>query len=376
LIFELRFLAGNEYIENRNLVNQQVGGIILAGKGGLGKFDRDDYIIKMPKDGKMETPAKNDNPRVSVIVPAYNEDGNIEELCRQFDNMGKNASFTFEVLLIDDGSTDDTAAILSAQQNRHSFLRVYSHSRNRGLTEALQTGFSNARGEIFVFYPADLQYKPEDIPAMIAKLDDGNDLVTGWKQGKYAKQFVSNIYNSLSRRLFGLKVHDLNSVKAFRRKVVEDLYLRRDWHRYMVALAEERGFRVDEVKVSVYPRHSGDSKYSGFWRIPVGVLDLLAVKSQLTLLRKPLLFFGFLGSMMIGLGLLTGLVALYFRIFLDSGFRPLLYLVILLMVLGLLFYILGFLAEGLAAIREELSGVKAAVKRLESDQNRKRRDKE
>jgi glycosyltransferase involved in cell wall biosynthesis len=324
----------------------------------------------------METPAKNDNPRVSVIVPAYNEDGNIEELCRQFDNMGKNASFTFEVLLIDDGSTDDTAAILSAQQNRHSFLRVYSHSRNRGLTEALQTGFSNARGEIFVFYPADLQYKPEDIPAMIAKLDDGNDLVTGWKQGKYAKQFVSNIYNSLSRRLFGLKVHDLNSVKAFRRKVVEDLYLRRDWHRYMVALAEERGFRVDEVKVSVYPRHSGDSKYSGFWRIPVGVLDLLAVKSQLTLLRKPLLFFGFLGSMMIGLGLLTGLVALYFRIFLDSGFRPLLYLVILLMVLGLLFYILGFLAEGLAAIREELSGVKAAVKRLESDQNRKRRDKE
>ena len=324
----------------------------------------------------MEEQKNTGDPRVSVIVPAYNEEGNIEELCRQFASMGEKATFSFEVLIIDDGSSDRTAELLTTQEQKYSFLRMLRHGRNRGLTEALQTGFANARGDIFVFYPADLQYKPEDIPAMIAKVDEGNDLVTGWKQGEYSKKFVSKIYNTISRRLFGLKVHDLNSVKAFRREVVDNIFLRRDWHRYMVALAVEQGFRVDEVKVPLYPRHSGDSKFSGFWRIPVGVLDLLAVKSQLTLLRKPLLFFGFLGTLMIGGGILVGLVAIYFRVFEHTGFRPLLYLVILLTVLGLLFFILGFLAEGLAAIREEISGVSAAVKRLEASQNRKRREED
>lgn len=324
----------------------------------------------------MEKPTKDSDPRVSVVVPAYNEEGNIAELCRQFDEMGRGASFSFEVVLIDDGSSDRTGEILTEQQNKYPFLKVCTHGRNRGLTEALQTGFARARGDIFVFYPADLQYKPEDIPAMIAKIDEGNDLVTGWKQGDYSKQFVSRIYNSLSRHLFGLKVHDLNSVKAFRREVVQNISLRRDWHRYMVALAVEEGYRVDEVKVPLYPRHSGDSKFSGFWRIPVGVLDLLAVKSQLTLLRKPLLFFGFLGTLMFGLGLLVGLAALYLRFVMDTGFRPLLYLVILLIVLGLLLFILGFLAEGLAGIKEELSSVSAAVKRLEAEKNRKRREED
>ncbi len=324
----------------------------------------------------MELSKKTEDPRVSVVIPAYNEEGNIEELCRQFDEMGENASFTFEVLIIDDGSSDNTGKLLKAEAQKYPFINVYTHGRNRGLTEALQTGFAAARGEIFVFYPADLQYKPEDIPAMIAKIDEGNDLVTGWKQGEYNKKFVSRIYNTLSRRLFNLKVHDLNSVKAFRREVIDNISLRRDWHRYMVALAVEQGYRVDEVKIPLYPRYSGDSKFSGFWRIPVGVLDLLAVKSQLTLLRKPLLFFGFLGTLMFVLGILVGMVALYFRFVLESGFRPLLYLVTLLIVLGLLLFILGFLAEGLAGIKEELSGVSAAVKRLEAEQNRKRREKD
>jgi len=324
----------------------------------------------------MEKPMKSHDPRVSVIVPAYNEEGNVAELCSQFDEMGKKATFTFEVIIIDDGSDDGTGEILAEQASKYPFLQVCTHGRNRGLTEALQTGFDRARGDIFVFYPADLQYKPEDIPAMIAKIDEGNDLVTGWKQGEYSKQFVSGVYNSLSRRLFNLKVHDLNSVKAFRREVVENLSLRRDWHRYMVAMAVEQGYRVDEVKIPLYPRHSGQSKFSGFWRIPVGVLDLMAVKSQLTLLRKPLLFFGFLGTLMFGLGILVGLAALYLRFVLDTGFRPLLYLVILLVVLGLLLFILGFLAEGLAAIKEELSGVNAVVKRLEAEQNRKRREED
>jgi len=324
----------------------------------------------------MEPSMVGNEPRVSVIIPAFNEDGNIEELCRQFDEMARKAPFALEVLFVDDGSTDRTGEVLAAMPARYPFIQVLRHGRNRGLTEALQTGFAVARGEIFVFYPADLQYKPEDIPAMIARIDEGNDLVTGWKQGEYHKRFVSSVYNSLSRWLFGIKVHDLNSVKAFRREVVENVFLRRDWHRYMVALAVEQGYRVDEVKVPLYPRYSGTSKFSGFWRIPVGVLDLLAVKSQLTLLRKPLLFFGFLGTIMVGLGILTGLVAVYLRFIEHMGFRPLLYLVILLMVLGLLFFVLGFVAEGLATIKEELSWLRTAVTRMQSEKDRNRRHKD
>jgi len=319
----------------------------------------------------MEPSSQQTEPRVSIIVPAFNEEGNLEELGRQFNEMP--AQFTYEVVIVDDGSSDKTPAILRAMAEKYSFLQVYTHGTNRGLTAALQTGFNNARGDIYVFYPADLQYKPEDIPAMIAKIDEGNDLVTGWKQGEYSKRFVSTIYNRLSRRLFSVKVHDLNSVKAFRREVIENMFLRRDWHRYMVVLAVEQGYRVDEVKIPLYPRYTGDSKFSGFWRIPVGVLDMLAVKSQLTLLHKPLLFFGFLGSLMVLLGVLVGLAAIYFRVVMDVGFRPLLYLVILLIVLGLLFFMLGFLAEGLAAIREELGGVRTVVKRLEADREGKRR---
>lgn len=307
-------------------------------------------------------------PRVSIIVPAYNEAGNLEELCRQCGDMETGASFSSEVVIIDDGSTDGSAAILETLRGRYDFLRVVTHARNRGLTDALQTGFAEARGEIFVFYPADLQYKPEDIPAMITKIDEGNDLVTGWKQGEYSKRFVSKIYNSLSRRLFRLKVHDLNSVKAFRREIVENMFLRQDWHRYMVALAVEQGYRVDEVKIPLYPRHSGDSKFSGWSRIPIGILDMLAVKSQLTLLRKPLLFLGLFGSIFIMAGVLVGLAAIYLRFIHDMGLRPLLYLVILLLVLGSLSFILGFLAEGLAAIREEISGIRTAVRRLEDRQ--------
>ncbi len=309
--------------------------------------------------------------RVSIIVPAYNEEGNIGELCHQFNEMGKVAEFSFEVVIVDDGSTDGTRRLLAELERKYDFLRVETHGRNQGLTDALQTGFTAANGEIFVFYPADLQYKPEDIPRMIAPFDKGYDVVTGWKQGKYSKQFVSNIYNALSRRLFGLQVHDLNSVKAFRRDVVENVFLRRDWHRYLVALAAQQGYRITEVKIPLYPRYSGNSKFAGFWRIPIGVLDLLAVKSQMSLLRKPLMFFGFLGTSLIGLGILVGLVAIYLRFVLETGLRPLLYLVLLLVMLGASLFILGFLAESLAGMQEEISAMRKTMMRLEK---RNRRD--
>jgi glycosyltransferase involved in cell wall biosynthesis len=280
-----------------------------------------------------------------------------------------------EAVIVDDGSTDQTRALLNELEKTHPFLKAAFHSTNRGLTAALETGFSHARGDIFIFYPADLQYRPEDIPKMIEKIDEGNDVVAGWKQGQYRKRLVSTVYNWLSRKLFNLKVHDLNSVKAFHRRVMEGMFLRRDWHRYIIPLAAEQGYRIDEVKIPIYPRHSGKSKFS-IWRIPIGVLDMLAVKSQLTFLRKPLLFFGIIGSSLVILGIVVGTIALYLRYMHDLGLRPLLYLVILLVMMGISIFILGFLSEGLAAIREELGQVRGMVKRLEEGPKRRTETKD
>ena len=296
------------------------------------------------------------NNLISVIIPALNEEGNIPELCRQFDQMRQTSDYNFELVLIDDGSTDKTFDLITDAAKQYDFIKFGKHQFNLGLTEALKTGFEIAAGGIYVFYPADLQYKPEDIPALVKPILEGADVTTGWKQGKYSKRFVSSIYNFLSRKIFGLKVHDLNSVKAFRSKVIKDIFLRRDWHRYIVVLAADQGFKIEEVKIPVYQREWGKTKFS-VWRIPVGVLDMIAVKTQISFLRKPLLFLGVLAFISIGLGLLVGLFAVYMRFVVGDGYRPLLYLVILLTGLGLGLFILGFLAEGLAAIKEELGEV-------------------
>lgn len=291
---------------------------------------------------------------VSTIVPAMNEAGNIDKFCQQFSEMLKTAPFDGELIFVDDGSTDDTLERIQEAAAKYDFVRFASHQHNRGLTAALQTGFGVSSGDVYVFYPADLQYLPEDIPALVKPIAQGADLSTGWKQGKYGKNFVSSIYNWISRKIFSLKVHDLNSVKAFRREVVEFIFLRTDWHRYLVVLAVAEGFRVEEVKVPVYDREWGESKFS-VWRIPIGVLDMLAVKFQITFLKKPLLFFGAMGSIMIALGILVGSWAVYLKYFQNETQLPLLYLVILLIGIGLGLFMMGFISEGQTAVKEEVS---------------------
>lgn len=301
---------------------------------------------------------------VSVVVPAFNEEGNLPLLAEKFAAMFAAADFAGEVIVVDDGSTDRTHAVALECSQRYPFWRVERHRVNRGLTAALETGFATARGDIFVFYPADLQYLPDDIPAMVRRIHEGFDVVTGWKQGSYGvRRFVSTVYNLFSRMLFRVGVHDLNSVKAFRREVVENLTFRRDWHRYMVVMAAEAGYRIGEVKVRLYPRHSGASKFSGISRIPIGVLDLLAVKFQLSFMKKPLLFFGSLGFIMLVLAGLTGAVAIYLRWIMEQGYRPLLTLVMLLATSGILFFAMGFLGELLINLKEDISSLKNKLDR-------------
>jgi len=312
------------------------------------------------------------NVKVSVVVPAYNEADNIPVLMQEFSKMFSDSRLNGEVILVDDGSTDGTFLKAKECQGKYNFLRVAVHKRNLGLTDALMTGFSKARGRIFVFWPADLQYLPEEIPKLVGKIDAGYDVICGWKQGRYGiKRLVSFVYNSLSRIFFRVGVHDLNSVKAFRREIVSDVPLRKDWHRYMVVMAADKGYKVGEVKVKLYPRRFGQSKF-GFWRIPIGFLDLLSVKFQLSFMKKPLLLFGFLGMILILLGILTGGVAVYLRIAKNEGFRPLLYLVILLVLSGLSFFVLGFLAEAIVSVKEEIRnlGKQILVRRREASTKR------
>ena len=290
---------------------------------------------------------------VSVLVPAKDEAENLPEFVRLCGEALGPAPFSFEVIVVDDGSRDATPEVLVGLKARYPFLRVVTHRRQRGIADALRSAGDAAQGHIFVFYPADLQYLPEDIPALVSPILAGHvDVVTGTKQGKYEKAFVSGIYNGLCRMLFGVQVTDLNSVKAYRREVMQSVPLRPDWHRYMVVIAAVDGFRLGSQPVPLYPRRAGKSKFS--WRrIPVGVLDLLSVWFQLRFGRKPMLFFGVAGAVLFLIGFLAGVFALVLRFGFGIGFRPFLNLVETMVITGIALFGFGFLGEMIAGQREE-----------------------
>lgn len=292
-------------------------------------------------------------PDVSILVPAKDEAPNLPEFVERCAAALGAAEFSFEVVVVDDGSRDGSDEILRGLQRQFPFLRVVTHRRQRGIADALRSAGEVARGDVFVFYPADLQYLPEDIPGLVRPILDGTaDIVTGTKQGRYEKAFVSSVYNTLCRWLFGVRVTDLNSVKAYRREVMRGVPLRPDWHRYMVVIAAADGFRLAAHPVPLYPRRAGVSKFN--WRrIPIGVLDLLSVWFQLRFGRKPMLFFGLAGASLFVVGLLAGIVALVLRFGYGIGFRPLLNLVETMVISGIVLFGFGFLGEMIAGFREE-----------------------
>lgn len=295
------------------------------------------------------------NELVSIIVPAYNEEGNINPLVEAVASMAEKSELQYELIIVDDGSEDNTYERAIDAQDAHDFIKVARHKRRMGVTKSLLSGFEIAEGDIYVYFPADLQYSADDIPRLAGVVKEGYDIVCGWKIGKYGKKFVSNIYNTLSRMLFRVPVHDLNSIKAFRKEIANAIPWRKDWHRYMVVIAYEQGYSVGEVKVNIYPRKFGVSKFRGPTRVVVGILDLIAVKFQLSFMRKPMLYFGLIGGTTLLIGLVIGIIALYMRFGLHRGYRPLIFLVIFLGLSGILLVALGFLAEAIAGIRDELT---------------------
>jgi len=304
-------------------------------------------------------------PEVSVLVPAKDEAENLPLFMELADAAFRTTDTRFEVVVVDDGSTDATWAVLEQLQHRYPFLRAVRHRTRRGIADALRTGWLEARGNVLVFYPADLQFKPEDIPRLVAPILAGDgDMVTGFKQGKYEKAFVSRIYNRLSRVLFNVNVKDLNSVKAYRREVMEQLPTRPDWHRYMVVMAAAQGFRIAEIPVPLYPRHAGKSKFATWHRIPIGVLDMLSVWFELRFGQKPLLLFGMLGAALFAVGVVAGLAALGRLLFVGVGYRWTWTLIQTCLILGGLFFVAGILGEQVAGQRAEVRELRRQLDEL------------
>jgi glycosyltransferase involved in cell wall biosynthesis len=302
---------------------------------------------------------------VSVLVPAKDEADNLPEFIQRCAQALGAAGFSFEVIVVNDGSRDATDRVLRELQRQYPFLEIVTHRRQRGIADALRSAGDVARGDIFVFYPADLQYLPEDIPGLVAPiLENRADIVTGTKQGKYEKAFVSRVYNGLCRWLFGVRVTDLNSVKAYRREVMLGVPLRPDWHRYMVVIAAADGYRLTSLPVPLYPRRAGTSKFN--WRrIPVGIFDLVSVWFQLRFGRKPMMFFGVGGALLFIIGFLAGVAALVLRFGYGIGLRPLLNLVETMVISGIVLFGFGFLGEMIAGMREETRDIARELARIE-----------
>jgi glycosyltransferase involved in cell wall biosynthesis len=317
-----------------------------------------------PTHSPLASPPANLDVDVSVLVPAKDEADNLPLFMEQAAAAFASSPHRYEVVVVDDGSTDATWLVLQQLAARYPFVRLARHRVRRGIADALRTGYLASSGRVLVFYPADLQFKPEDIPRLAAPVLAGDaDMVTGFKEGKYDKAFVSGIYNRLSRALFRVPVRDLNSVKAYRREIMEALPIRPDWHRYMIVIAVAEGFTVTEIPVPLYPRHAGQSKFATWHRIPVGVLDMLAVWFELRFGQKPLLLFGMLGVGIITLSGLAGVVLLLTH----QGVRAVWTLIETCLILGSVLFATGLLGEQIAGQRAQLREIRRQLDELATD---------
>ena len=333
---------------------------------------------------------------ISIIVPVFNEAQTLKPLYYQICDVLSTIGVPYEIIFVDDGSTDGSFAVMEelyhthqemmtteeplpndssrefeadsspAQYDRHptdrnassddivkssptSQVIVIQFRHNMGKAAALATGFAHATGDIVITMDADLQDDPHEIPQFLAKLEEGYDLVSGWKvhrQDPWSKVLLSRIFNRVVCLCTHLSLHDINcGFKAYRREVIQDLQVYGDRHRYLPILAHQNGYRVTEVPVKHHPRKFGKSKY-GLGRIPRGLFDLLTILFLNRYLKRPLHFFGSLGLICLigGMGINTYLAVLWL-IQKGIGFRPLLMLGVLLMILGMQFLSIGLLGE-------------------------------
>ncbi|MBI4238657.1 MAG: glycosyltransferase [Deltaproteobacteria bacterium] len=291
----------------------------------------------------------------SVVGPAFNEAGNLEEFVSRCLQAFEAEHVRGEVVLVDDGSTDASADVFADLVNAYPHtVRVIRHRCNRGLTQALQTGFVNARGEHIIWISPDLESYPDtDIPRMIASFREGADVVVGCRRHRGdGKRFSSKIYNVVSNYLFGTALRDMNWIKGFRRICLPALELRGDWHRFMVIMLSQAGYRIVETEVDWHPRRYGRSKF-GLRRFPLAVVDVLSLWFLLKFSQKPMRLFGTVGTVLVGVGLLLhGALTMMYLIW-HTQIRPFFWTALVFEMMGVFFLLFGFLAELVERLRHE-----------------------
>lgn len=287
---------------------------------------------------------------ISFVIPVLNEEESIPELYQRLLVALQPITERFEVIFVDDGSTDGTFAAIRALHEQDPRVKVIRFRRNYGKTAALVAAFERCAGEVVITMDADLQDEPNEIPKLLEKLAEGYDVVSGWKKERHdpaSKTMPSRVFNWVVATSTGLPLHDFNcGFKAYRREVTQELTLYSEFHRFIPALADWRGFRVTEVAVQHNPRKYGYSKF-GAMRFLRGLLDFLKVLFIMKYLQRPLHFFGPIGALMFLLGFVAGVYLTLDKLIagVSIGTRPLLTLSVLLMITGVQLFSLGLLGE-------------------------------
>ncbi len=291
--------------------------------------------------------------KISVVIPVFNEQESIKELYIQISTALKKQN-KYEIIFINDGSSDKSEKAIIDLSTEDERVKLISFYRNFGKSAALSEGFKYASGEIIITMDADLQDDPNEIPNLINKLDEGHDLVSGWKQKRYdpwTKTFPSKIFNFVTRALTGVKIHDFNcGLKAYRSSVIKSVEVFGGRHRYIPALAGQMNFSVSEIIVNHRPRIYGETKYGGS-RIFHGFFDLLTILFLNKYTQQPLHFFGSIGLATFTAGFFVELMVIYYKFVLLEPFSKhiaLLLLGVILIIIGIQFFSIGLLGEIIA----------------------------
>jgi glycosyltransferase involved in cell wall biosynthesis len=296
--------------------------------------------------------------KISIVIPLYNEEDSIPELHKRLTTVLLKLGLNYEIIFIDDGSLDTSVKKIEEIAAQDSLVKLLEFRKNYGKSAGLAAGFNDATGDYVITMDADLQDDPEEIPNLVSKLEEGFDLVSGWKKVRHdplSKRMASKIYNFFTSKFSGIRLHDFNcGLKAYRVKVVKSMKVYGELHRYLPVIAHQNGFRVTEIPVKHHPRKHGESKF-GSARFARGAFDLLTITFLTRYKMRPLHLFGLLGLMSFCAGLLISIwltiQRIVYNMYLSS--RPLLFLGVLLIIVGVQFISIGLLGEMITAGRPD-----------------------
>ncbi len=336
---------------------QQQGGAPPQQQHHRPQQQRGDQQQHQRQQQQMQRQQQQSWPDISVVIPLYNEDESLRELHQQLRSALGRMNVRYELLFVDDGSTDRSFQVLRDLKRNDRHIKIIRFRRNYGKSAALSVGFEKAMGNIVITMDADLQDDPAEIPALRRKLEEGYDLVSGWKKVRHdpiSKTIPSRFFNFVTSLMTGIKIHDFNcGLKAYRRDVTKSLKVYGELHRYLPVLAHWDGFRVGEMAVLHRKRKYGRTKF-GFGRFWKGFLDLLTALFTTRYLRSPLHLFGFWGivTMLAGVLIDGWLVAEWFSGKTSLGNRPLFLGGILLIIVGIQFISIGLIGEMITKTRK------------------------